>query len=204
MKIIFPFYSIDIYHASSSALAPLSVTVVLGLVLMFSGLVTALTLSIIVVVLILVLQRTALVFILGFTALILILVFSFNTFVTFFGFVVEHLEVYMVRLFPLQTFVVMVLLLVLRRSDWPWTWQFRCTASRTSFGFIAEDLDVYLLLIQMVVMILCNIIVDGYSVFKLFAAVDGVSRLHAFPSFFIPICTAVRSCTTLRDILLQM
>ena len=51
----FPFYSTDIYHASSSALAPLSVTIVLGLVLRFSGLVTALTLSIIVLVLILVL-----------------------------------------------------------------------------------------------------------------------------------------------------
>ena len=171
---------------------------------MFSGLVTGLTLSIIVLALILVLQRTALVFFLGFAALTLILVFSFNTFVTFLGFVVEHLEVYMVRLFLLQTFVVMVLLLVLRRSDWPWTWQFRCTIFGTSFGFVAEDLDVYLLLIQIVVMIICNIIVDGYNVFKLFAAVDGVSRLHAFLSSFIPICTVVRSCTTLRDILLQM
>jgi len=123
----------------------------------------------------------------------LVLVFSFSVLVTSLAFIVEHVAVFMVRLLLLQAFVPLVSDLILRFCDWSWTGQL----SAASFvGFVAKNVEVYLVLVQIVVMTLLDIIIDGAAkVSQIIIAVERISSHHFGLSFSALIYTAVRSRT---------
>jgi len=113
-----------------------------------------------------------------------ILVFSFSVLdlvlnlrtVTSLGFVVEQLEVHVVKVVVLQIFVTTVL--ILRSSLWSWHWQLRFSVLVAFLCFVAEDFEVHVVRLLLRDSCVVNHVVDADRVFKFLAAVDRVLSRH--------------------------